>query len=94
MSKATVRVLAQYYENYSENGTAWKPKGAQHFEIEIDSDSVMYLENQVVAAIKKILANHSNSHCKYEYVEHEVIFSKPVIIDEAEFEAAFQAELA
>lgn len=90
MSKATVRVLAQYFENYSESGTFWKAKGSQEFILKIDSDTLMYLGSHVVVAIKQILAKHSNSHCKYEYVEHQVNFSDPIIIEDAEIEAELE----
>ena len=38
MMNCTVKVMAQYFENYSDTKTPyWKPKGGQEFQIVIDS---------------------------------------------------------
>ena len=40
----TVHINCQYYENkaFYEGGEAWKPKGGHKFQIEMDTDLLMY----------------------------------------------------
>ena len=81
--KVTVRVNAQRYENYGfhEGREHWKPKGGTLFVIEdVDMDEVTYSwEEQIVAAIKEQLDANSNDLEKFEYIDHEVIFSEAKI---------------
>ncbi len=77
----TVNVMAQYHENYSDTNTPyWKPKGGQYFQIVIDSDIVMYSSN-LVKHLMDIVSAQSDEHIKYTYLEHEIGFSKPVVLD-------------
>ncbi len=81
MSKQLIRVLTQYYD---ENG---RPKMGQEFELKADSDYFMYAEKEAVEAIKKMLLEKSRKeNVRYEYIEHEVIFGEPEILDSEEFE--------
>ena len=76
-----ISITAQYYENYNTSGEGaphWKPKGGQIFTLRADSDLFFYVEDRCVEAIKILLAKESNSYCRYEYIEHELIFSEPV----------------
>ena len=76
-----VHIRTQYYENYNDSGVGepkWKPKGEQIFKLRADSDCFFYGETIAIAAIKSILEEHSNSHCKFEYISHEVIFTEPI----------------
>ena len=78
----TIRITAQYYENYSDtNVPYWKPKGGREFLIEgVDDDVVMYADD-LVAVLTDVVANESDEHNKYEYLEHVVDFFKPINID-------------
>ena len=77
----TVKVMAQYHENYSDTDIPyWKPKGGQYFQIVIDSDIVMYSTN-LVKHLMDIVSAQSDEHNKYTYLEHDIEFSKPVVLD-------------
>lgn len=78
-----ISVNTQRYENYGfhEGREYWKPKGGMLFTIEdIDSDIVMYADNKkVVEAIQRQLELRSSDLEKFEYIDHEVIFSEAKI---------------
>ena len=78
-----ISVNAQRYENYGfhEGREYWKPKGGTLFVIEdVDMDQVTYSwEEQIVAAIKEQLKANSSDLEKFEYIDHEVIFSEAKI---------------
>ena len=77
----TVKVMAQYHENYSDTDIPyWKPKGGQEFQIVIDSDVLMY-SNDLIKHLMEIISAQSDEHNKYSYLEHEVEFIKPVVLD-------------
>ena len=77
----TVKVMTQYFENYSDTKTPyWKPKGGQEFQIVIDSDVLMY-SNDLIKHLMEIVSAQSDEHNKYSYLEHEVEFIKPVVLD-------------
>lgn len=79
--KCTIKVMAQYHENYSDTNTPyWKPKGGQEFQIVMDSDIVMY-SNNLVNHLTDIVSSQSDEHNKYSYLEHDVEFIKPVVLD-------------
>lgn len=92
MSKTLMRITAQYEENYgwAEGGEHWKPKGGHEFELRADSDIFMYAEEQALAAIKTLLAKHSNKACRYTYVSHELVFHEPTPLSAEEFEKLVQ----
>ena len=81
--KVKINVNAQRYENYGfhEGREHWKPKGGTLFVIEdVDMDQVTYSwEEQIVAAIKEQLEANSNDLERFEYIDHEVIFSEAKI---------------
>ena len=79
----SVLVSAQYYENYSDNQTPyWKPKGGVDFSFPIDSDLVMYAyKEDLKSALIKMVEEQSNEHCLYEYIDHEVKFGKPIVVE-------------
>ena len=75
----TVRVLAQYWENYNVDGGKpyWKPKNGHEFLFEnVDSDTVMYA-NDLEKVLSELVANESDDMNKFEYRDHEVIFHEP-----------------
>ena len=78
-----ITLNAQRYENYGfhEGREYWKPKGGTLFTIEdVDADAVTYADHkQVVEAIQEQLSERSNDLEKFEYIDHEVIFSEAKI---------------
>jgi hypothetical protein len=79
----SILVSAQYYENYSDSQTPyWKPKGGVDFSFPIDSDLVMYVyKEELREALIKMVEEQSNEHCRYEYIDHEVKFSSPIVVE-------------
>lgn len=78
----TLIINAQYYSNYSDTTTPhWKPKGGHEFVINgFDPDDLFYDEENVVSAIKSLVANQSNDYEKFEYISHELKFGEPTEI--------------
>jgi len=79
----TIQVTAQYYENYSDSDTPyWKPKGGVDFHFPLDADTALYTPKSVlVEALTKMVDEQSNSHSLYAYLEHEVKFSSPIVVE-------------
>jgi hypothetical protein len=79
----SILVSAQYYENYSDNQTPyWKPKGGADFSFPVDSDLVMYVyKEELREALIKMVEEQSNEHSRYEYIDHEVKFSAPIVVE-------------
>ena len=79
----SILVSAQYYENYSDNQTPyWKPKGGVDFSFPIDSDLVMYAyKEELKLALINLVEAQSNEYSRYEYIDHEVKFSKPIVVE-------------
>lgn len=73
------QIQTQYYENYGTSESPhWKEKGGQVFTMYVDSSDFLYMEKECVEAIKLLIKEHCNDHQKFEYVFHELIFSKPI----------------
>lgn len=78
----TIRITAQFYENYAigPNGPTgtpyWKAKGGHEFILKVDSDVAMYAPN-LKDILKDMVADQSNQYEKFEYIDHEMVFSKP-----------------
>lgn len=78
----TIRITAQYYENYAigpngpEGTPHWKPKGGHEFTVKVDSDVAMYALN-LKGILKDMVADQSNRYERFEYIDHEMIFSEP-----------------
>ena len=94
MSDTLIHVTTQYYENYGTeiHGVShdnWKPKGSFIFSLMVDFDYLMYGENEVIEAIKLLVAEESTPREKFEYVSHEIIFNEIIKLDPEKFEAAF-----
>jgi hypothetical protein len=79
----SILVSAQYYENYSDNQTPyWKPKGGVDFSFPVDSDLVMYAGNGFLEnVLTKLVEEQSNEHSRYEYIDHEVKFAAPIVVE-------------
>jgi len=80
---STIRVIAQYYENYSDSNIPyWKAKGGVDFHLPLDADTALYVSREdLVNAISKLLEEYGNEHSRYEYRDHEVKFSKPIVVE-------------
>ena len=78
----TLIIHSQYYENYSDTMTPhWKPKVCHEFVInEFDANDLFYDEENVVNAIKSLVAKQSNDYEKFEYISHELKFGEPTEI--------------
>ena len=81
-------VNCQYYENYNVGPEGfgevphWKPKGGSSFLMPIDSDDVFYSEPEVlVKAINNLLEKNNSIACKFEYIDHEVQWQEPTMIE-------------
>jgi hypothetical protein len=79
----SILVSAQYYENYSDNQTPyWKPKGGVDFSFPVDSDLVMYVyKEELREALIKMVEEQSNEYSRYEYIDHEVKFAAPIVVE-------------
>ena len=91
MDNITIRITAQYYENYAigpngpEGSPYWKPKGSHEFIIEgADSDVVLY-SLDLEAILTKMVYKQSNDYVKYVYLDHEKIFTEPTKLSVREF---------
>lgn len=77
--KARIRIITQREENYGfyEGKSHWKMKGGTYFNIEADSDFIMYSEKRtLIDAIETLLKKESNDLERFTYIEHEVLFQK------------------
>lgn len=78
--KTLVRIIAQYSENvaFGEGGECWKPKSGREFEVEIDDNLLMFDNERCKAAIINMLAKHNNKLSRFELIDFEPVFYKPV----------------
>jgi len=85
-----VQITAQYHENYG--GGTWKAKGTMQFNLRVEGDNFLYVKEQSINAIRTLLARYSNEHGRFTYLDHELVFHEPIMLDTAEFEAELKAE--
>lgn len=93
---AKVMVNCQYYENYNVGselfGEApyWKPKGGHTFEMPIDVDLLMYVDREVlVKAIERMVQSQNSIVERFEYIDHEIQFASPTIVEGLEDELIY-----
>lgn len=91
--KVKVVVNCQYYENYNVGPDGfgevpyWKPKGGHIFEMPIDSDVVMYCDDEVlVGAINNLVEKQNTIAVKFEVIDYDVVFTKPEVVEGLESE--------
>ncbi len=83
--KSKLIVSCQYYENYNVGPEGfgevphWKPKGGHEFEIEVDSDVLLY-SNKLEEHLTKLVEAQSTIAEKFEYREHELKWSEPSVL--------------
>lgn len=98
--KSTIQITAQYEENYGAHNwdgkgicpEHWKPKGAQMFSLEIDLDYLWYAQEQCLSVFNTMLEKQSDCYGRYTYIDHEVIFNKPIELNSDDFEKLFEIE--
>ena len=78
-------INCQYYENYNVGPVGfgevphWKPKGGHEFEIEVDSDVLLY-SNKLEEHLTKLVEAQSTIAEKFEYRDHELKWSEPSVL--------------
>lgn len=94
-------VNCQYYENYNVGPDGfgevpyWKPKGGHTFEMPVDSDVVMYTDDEVMAkAIINLVESQNSIAERFEYREHRVVFTEPSVVEGLESEIQKLYEVA
>ena len=90
-----VHINCQYYENkaFYEGGEAWKPKGGHKFQIEMDTDILMYCEDST-AIFSKMVEAHNTDLERFKYIDYEIIWQKPSILGTVEEFLKINSELA
>ena len=80
MSLNKILVHTQYEENYGhyEGNFHWKKKGGHTFQIEMDSDIIMYSNPEEVFG--KMLEGQSNDLERFVYAGHEIQFHVPTVL--------------
>jgi len=90
-----VHINCQYYENkaFYEGGEAWKPKGGHKFQIEMDTDILMYCEDST-AIFSKMVEKHNTDLERFKYIDYEIIWQKPSVLGTVEDFLKLNSELA
>jgi len=86
--KSKLLIHSQYKENYAAHDwdgvgdcpQSWKSKGGHTFEIEVDSDVIMYSTN-LESHLQMVVANQCNTFEKFEYIGYELELAKPSKLD-------------
>lgn len=78
--KNTILIHTQYEENYAahEGGFHWKKKGGHTFQIEMDTDLLMYTDSSKVFGV--MLESQSNNHERFTYVSHDIQWQVPTVL--------------
>ena len=87
----TVKLLveAQLFENKNWGGDTpvkrWSPKGTVWFNLEVDSDDLMYSETETI--LTEMVANYAEGRdwIKFEYLSHQEIFGEIWSLSSDEF---------
>ena len=88
MSKVKVIVTTQYFENYNVGPEGfnmygdklphWKPKGGVDFQIEMDSDVLMYTDAEAV--LTKMVEKQNSIAERFEYRGYEIQWNEPIAL--------------
>ena len=76
-NQVKVIVTLQYYENYSESGYHWKPKGSQLLSFVVDSDYWMYMDDRIKSVVNTHVGKMCNGHVKFEVISYDVLMEEP-----------------
>ena len=88
--KTLLLIYTQYEENYgSSESPHWKPKGAQTFSLNVDADFLFYDLERSINAVRLILDKESDSHNRYTYLYHELLFKEIIPLNDEKFEYYF-----
>lgn len=90
--KTLVHITVQHFENYNfynDGEPRWKGKGVQMFSLMVDSDLFLYMSDECALAIQSLLDEQSNSHTRYTYISHELVFHGVTTLDDDKFVEAF-----
>ena len=90
-----VTVKAQMHENkaFYEGGEAWKPKGGHKFQIEMDTDLLLYCED-VTAILSKMVEAHNTDLERFKYIDYEIIWQQPTVLGTVDEFLKINSELA
>ena len=90
-----VHINCQYYENkaFYEGGEAWKPKGGHKFQIEMDTDILMYCEDST-AIFSKMVEAHNTDLERFKYIDYEIIWQTPSVLGTVEEFLKLNSEMA
>ena len=90
-----VHINCQYYENkaFYEGGEAWKPKGGHKFQIEMDTDILMYCEDST-AIFSKMVEKHNTDLERFKYIDYEIIWQTPSVLGTVEEFLKLNSEMA
>jgi hypothetical protein len=91
----TVHINCQYYENkaFYEGGEAWKPKGGHKFQMEMDTDILLYCED-VTAIFSKMVEKHNTDLERFKYIDYEIIWQTPSVLGTVDEFLKINSELA
>lgn len=88
MSVNKILVHTQYYENYNvgpegfntygDKKPHWKPKGGHTFQIELDTDLLMYSDPKAI--FSKMVESQSSVAERFEYIEYEIVWQEPTVL--------------
>jgi hypothetical protein len=90
-----VHINCQYYENkaFYEGGEAWKPKGGHKFQMEMDTDILLYCED-VTAILSKMVEKHNTDLERFKYIDYEIIWQTPSVLGTVDEFLKINSELA
>ena len=98
MSKIKIIISSQYWENYAVGPEGfydepyWKPKGGHEFSVEVDSDVLLYGEEQIEKVLSKMVREESTIAEKFEYRGYEIQWGEPTPLDSKEFQSKLEKE--
>ena len=84
MTKVKVIVTTQYFENYNVGPDGfgaipnWKPKGGVDFQMEIDSDVLMYTVADAI--LTKMVEKQNSIAERFEYRGYEIQWNEPIAL--------------
>jgi hypothetical protein len=83
--KNKIILSTQYYENYNVGPEGfgevpfWKPKGEVQFQIEMDTDIILYCD-EVNKIFSKMVEKHNTIAEKFEYIGYEIQWHEPHLL--------------
>jgi len=80
MSVNKILIHTQYFENkaFYEGGESFRPKGGHTFQVEMDTDLLLYTDP--VEVFGKMLESQNTDLERFEYVDHEIQWQEPTLL--------------